>query len=136
MCFNLGIKITSGKKVHRDPYDRIIKNREVPRLVNIGDPDVMELWNLVLTQYNKEPEGTLKPLLKKNVDTGIGLERICSVIQGKKINYDTDLFVPISSGRKENGYISLMINKFIAHLPSYSSNSLHNVYLYILILTL
>ena len=91
-------------------------------LVNRDDPRVMEIWNLVFIQYNAtvegsrdgglrdeggvvapaaEPRTVLKPLAAKHVDTGMGFERICAVLQGKTSNYDTDLFAPILAALSE-----------------------------------
>ncbi len=63
--------------------------------INSGNPEYIELWNLVFIQYDRNKDGELIPLPKKHVDTGAGLERIVAVLQGKKSNYDTDLFRPI-----------------------------------------
>lgn len=65
--------------------------------INAGDPEYIELWNLVFIQYNRDQSGELHPLPKKHVDTGAGLERIVAALQQKKSNYDTDLFMPIIS---------------------------------------
>ncbi|MCX7768480.1 MAG: alanine--tRNA ligase [Flavobacteriales bacterium] len=62
------------------------------QLVNTGHPQVIELWNLVFIQYNRTATGALHVLPERHVDTGMGLERLCMVLQGKKSNYDTDLF--------------------------------------------
>jgi len=63
--------------------------------VNAGCARYIELWNLVFIQFNHQPDGKLVPLPAKFVDTGAGLERIVAVLQNKKSNYDTDLFMPI-----------------------------------------
>ncbi|MEO5929080.1 MAG: alanine--tRNA ligase [Candidatus Kapaibacterium sp.] len=64
-------------------------------LVNVGVPEVIEIWNNVFIQYNRRSDRGLDELPAKHVDTGMGFERICAVMQGKESNYDTDVFMPI-----------------------------------------
>jgi len=70
-------------------------NYEDPSLVNAGSPLCIEIWNLVFIQYNRDEHGKLHDLPAKHVDTGMGFERVCAVIQNKKSNYDTDVFSPL-----------------------------------------
>jgi alanyl-tRNA synthetase len=70
-------------------------DRTGSKLVNQGDAAVMEIWNLVFIQYNRDEKGKLTLLPAKHVDTGMGFERITAVLQGKESNYDTDVFAPI-----------------------------------------
>jgi len=75
--------------------DRTPHGTATASMVNAGVAEVIEIWNLVFIQYNRDETGTLTSLPAKHVDTGLGFERLCAVLQGKKSNYDTDVFTPI-----------------------------------------
>ena len=80
-------------EIHVDIRDDA-ERQKIPgqSLINKGDPHVIEIWNLVFIQYNRRLDGTLEQLPAKHVDTGMGFERLCMIVQGKKSNYDTDIF--------------------------------------------
>ena len=79
----------------RDDEER--RSVDAKNLINKDHPQVIEIWNLVFIQYNRTKDGSLVPLPQKHVDTGMGFERLCMALQGKKSNYDTDIFQPVIS---------------------------------------
>ncbi len=97
-----------------------------PELVNAGSPEVIELWNLVFIQHNRKPDGTLEDLPLKHVDTGMGFERVAAVLQGKKSNYDSDIFTPFItqlqalSGRSYAGADAVAMRVIADHLRALS----------------
>ena len=85
-CSEIHIDLRSEEEIARIP------GRD---LVNQDDPLVIEIWNLVFMQYNRMADGHLEALPHHVIDTGMGLERLCMAMQGKKSNYDTDVFQPL-----------------------------------------
>lgn len=85
-------------EIHVDIRDDAERKKIPGRdLVNKGHPQVIEIWNLVFIQFNRRSDGVLEQLPSRHVDTGMGFERLCMVVQGKKSNYDTDIFQNIIS---------------------------------------
>ncbi len=101
-----------------------IAQRPGRELVNTDNDDVIEIWNLVFMQFERKADGHLEPLPAKNIDTGMGFERLCMILQGKKSNYETDVFSPIIaetekiSGHKysEGGNVEVAMRVIADHL--------------------
>ena len=91
-CSEIHIDLRSDEEIAKVP------GRE---LVNKSNPLVIEIWNLVFMQYNRKANGELELLPNHNIDTGMGFERLCMVLQGKKSNYDTDVFTGMISKIEE-----------------------------------
>ncbi|MEH7417996.1 alanine--tRNA ligase [Neobacillus drentensis] len=101
---NTEIFYDRGPEYGDDPSD--------PELYPGGENErYLEVWNLVFSQFNHNPDGTYTPLPKKNIDTGMGLERMASVVQNVPTNFDTDLFIPIIRAAEEISGVSYGVDK-------------------------
>lgn len=101
---NTEIFYDRGTEYGDDPKD--------PELYPGGENDrYLEVWNLVFSQFNHNPDGTYSPLPKKNIDTGMGLERMASVVQNVPTNFDTDLFMPIINSTEEISGVKYRVEK-------------------------
>ena len=114
-CSEIHIDLRSDEEIAKIP------GRE---LVNTDNDDVIEIWNLVFMQYNRKADGHLEPLPAKNIDTGMGFERLCMILQNKKSNYETDVFsgligqVEAFSGHKyaEGGNVQVAMRVIADHI--------------------
>ena len=114
-CSEIHIDLRSDEEIARIP------GRE---LVNTDNDDVIEIWNLVFMQYNRMADGHLESLPAKNIDTGMGFERLCMILQNKKSNYETDVFsgligqVEAFSGHKyaEGGNVEVAMRVIADHI--------------------
>jgi alanyl-tRNA synthetase len=101
---NTEIFYDRGPEYGNDPND--------PELYPGGENErYLEVWNLVFSQFNHNPDGTYTPLPKKNIDTGMGLERMASVVQNVPTNFDTDLFMPIIKATEEISGVKYGVDK-------------------------
>ena len=104
--------------------DEEIAKKPGRELVNTDNDDVIEIWNLVFMQYERKADGHLEPLPAKNIDTGMGFERLCMILQHKKSNYETDVFsgligqVEAFSGHKyaEGGNVEVAMRVIADHI--------------------
>jgi len=114
-CSEIHMDLRSDEQIARVP------GRE---LVNTDNDEVIEIWNLVFMQYERKADGHLEPLPAKNIDTGMGFERLCMILQGKKSNYETDVFsgligkVEEFSGHKyaEGGNVEVAMRVIADHI--------------------
>lgn len=116
-------------EVHFDLRDQSERDLvDGAELVNKSDPQVIEIWNLVFMQFNRKVGGALEPLPAQHVDTGMGFERLCMILQGVKSNYDTDVFTPTIdriaqlSGKKYgiDGQVDVAMRVIADHLRAIS----------------